>query len=342
MDIFSTNVLMGVVQNLKRPPRFLLDRYFGTEFTDTSEEIHFDLIPGKRRVAPFVSPLVEGKIVDALSRVAKTFKPAYVKPKTPVDANAPFKRAIGEVIGGNLAPAQRQQAAVAAILADHVDQIDRRLELMASEALRTAANVITGPGYPSTTVTYGRAAGNTIAALTSTARWGQSAAVPLDNLADWGAVALQASGAFGVDVIMGTTAWSFFKKDPTVKDRLLSIKGAVGTSLAQNPLTVEGGMYMGTIDSFNIFVYGGWYVDDNGVEQPIWPLKSVWVGSAAVEGVRAFGAIRDEASGFVATPYFPKSWVENDPSQRMVMTQSAPLTVPTRPDATVYNSDVVG
>jgi hypothetical protein len=178
MDLWTTAVLLGVIANLKRAPRFLLDRYFPTEFSDPSEEIHFDMIPGKRRIAPFVSPLVEGKVMEALGRKTMVFKPAYVKPKTPVDSRAPFRRAVGERIGGGMSPEARQQAYVAQVVSDHIDMIDRRLEVMASEALRTGKVVVSGEGYQTVTVDFSRTAGNTIAALAGTARWGQSAAFP--------------------------------------------------------------------------------------------------------------------------------------------------------------------
>ena len=43
-DIFSTNVVNGVVASLIQPPSFLLDRFFPNMQTETTEEIHFDTI----------------------------------------------------------------------------------------------------------------------------------------------------------------------------------------------------------------------------------------------------------------------------------------------------------
>jgi hypothetical protein len=43
------------------------------------------------------------------------------------------------------------------------------------------------------------------------------------------------------------------------------------------------------------------------------PAGTVLMGGASIEGVRAFGAIRDEAAGYQALPYFPKSWLEAGP-----------------------------
>lgn len=341
-DLYTSNVLMGVVADLKTPASWLLDRYFSQVFTDPSEEIHFDVIPGKRRIAPFVSPLVEGQVVESRGHTTKTFKPAYIKPKVIHNAQRAFKRTIGEKIGGSLSPDQRVRLNIAFDLEDLTNMVTRRLEVMASEALRLAQVTVKGDKYPTTVVSFGRTAGNTIADLAGTARWGQSAAVPLRNLAAWGTVGLQNSGAYPKDVIMGTDAWNEFREDPKVEKRLLAIN-TFNQNLAQGAQQEEGGQYMGTIDNFNIYVYGGWYVDpDTGSETPIFPTKAVLMTSALVEGVRAYGAIQDENAQFQATPFFPTSWLSNDPPVRYLMVQSAPLTVPTRPDATVYINDVVG
>ncbi|HEB76895.1 MAG TPA: major capsid protein, partial [Methylothermaceae bacterium] len=97
----------------------------------------------------------------------------------------------------------------------------------------------------------------------------------------------------------------------------------------------EGGEYRYSFGSIDIYEYGGHYTDDNGVTQPILPSGTVIVGSTFMEGVRAFGAIRDEAAGFQAMPYYPKSWVDQDPSVRYLLMQSAPLVVPTRVNASL-------
>jgi hypothetical protein len=62
---FSTDALIGVVESLLSPPQWALDRYFRTINQSDSETINFDLILGRRRVAPFCSPLVAGKVVGA-------------------------------------------------------------------------------------------------------------------------------------------------------------------------------------------------------------------------------------------------------------------------------------
>jgi hypothetical protein len=330
---YTTNQLIGVVSAFPPPPSELLDRYFTMESRSESEEIHFDVLPGKRRVAPFVHPLLPGKVVDAKGFATKTFKPAYVKDKRRFNPGDAIKRSAGEQIGGSLTPQQRRDAYLAAQLQDQIEMLNRRMELMASEALRTGKVTVVGDGYPSTVVDFGRDGALTPTALTSTARWGQSAEDPLGNLDTWAALVLKASGVFPSDVIMGVGAFASFKKNADVKSRL-DLRNVTGNGMATAGSQREGLQFRGTIDGFNIFVYGGWYIDPaDGVEKEIWPSDIVGMTSPAVEGVKAYGTIQDPALNFTALPYAPKMWIDNDPAVQWLMMQSAPLAVPTRVDA---------
>jgi hypothetical protein len=133
---------------------------------------------------------------------------------------------------------------------------------------------------------------------------------------------------------MDVATWKVFRSDVNVKDRIgLQRKLGEMPSLDQSAQQGKGLRFMGTIDDFNIFTYADWYVDDNGTEQPMLPSGTV-IMCGEVEGVRAYGAIRDEKAGYQALPFFSKSWVEEDPAVRYLLLQSAPLVVPYRVDAT--------
>ena len=52
-------------------------------------------------------------------------------------------------------------------------------------------------------------------------------------------------------------------------------------------------------------------------------------------GTRAFGQIMDPAFNYAALPFAPKTWVENDPAQRVIMMQSSPIVIPSRVNAAI-------
>lgn len=333
MDIYSTASLNRLVQSLKRPQTALLSAFFPSVETSDTEQIFFDVENKKRRIAPFVSPLREGRLVEDEGYVTKSFTPAYIKDKRVHDPNKALKRAAGETIGGSQTPLNRHQANLARSSADQLDMLMRRKEVMASEVLRTGKVTISGDGYPTVVVDFGRNAAHTVA-LTTTARWGESGVKPLENVEDWGLTILQNSGAIVRDVVMDTKAWRLFRADTTVEKYLdtrpLSAAEA-GVRFAQ--FAALGLSYKGQIGEYRFWVYSDWYVDDSGTEQPILPDYTVLMVSPDLDGVQHQGAIRDEAAGIQPLEFFSKSWTVEDPSSRILLMQSAPLVVPYRPDA---------
>lgn len=335
MDLFSTNHLTGVVNSLfNDSPSFLLDRFFPTIQSETSEEIHFDLETAFEGLAPFVSPVVEGKIMTNLGYSTKTFRPAYIKPKNVFEAGAALKRAIGETLLGSMSPQQRMQILVAQTLANHRAMIRRRLEWMASSALRLGSITITGDLYPTTVVSFGRTAGLTVT-LSGGTLWTAAGVHPLTDLKTWAALILAASGSDAIDVVMDLGAWNVFSEHADIIARLDMYRGlAQPPTLNQNVIVQRNGVLKGSIDGFNIWVYSGRYKNDSGTVTPILPNGTVLM-VGAVDGVQAYGAIQDEEAGLQALPYFSKSWLVPDPGRRFIMTQSAPLVVPYRTDATL-------
>lgn len=333
MNIFDTAVLNKVVAGLPAPAPFLLNSFFPTIQTEQTEEIHFDVDSGRRRLAPFVSPVVAGQVVQSQGYTTQSFKPAYIKDKRVFDASRPFKRAIGERIGGALAPEERLQLAVARDLSDQLGMLTRRQEVMAAEVLRTGKITVEGDLYPKKVVDFGRHADLTPAALAGTARWGQPAAKPLDNLQDWSLKVTQHSGATATTVVMDAKSYAAFAADPAVQKLLDRFRGRE----ALNPTVVgEGARFMGSIGDFDIWVYAGWYEHPTtGALTPYLPDGTVIITNPDLEGVRAYGAIKDEAAGFQAMPFFSKSWIEQDPAVRYLLLQSAPLIVPYRVNASL-------
>lgn len=337
IDIFNTHVLSKVVERLDRPSSFLLDTFFGQEQTEESEEIHFDIDKSKPRLTPFVSPLVAGKVVDDEGFTTKSFKPAYAKDKRRFDPARPLKRSIGEKIGGTLSPQQRLEANLNRTLIKQLENLTRREEVMASEALRTGKVTVSGDEYPTVVVDFQRDAALTVA-LAGGSRWGETGVSALDNLEDWVALIQEKSGAVGRTVIMDALAWRVFKSDPKV-EKLLDIRRiADSTNLSLGPIAFgQGGelaRYVGTIGDLDFWVYNDRYVDDNDVVQKLLPDYTVLVGSTGqLEGTRCYGAIQDEKAGYRAQRYFSKSWLEEDPAVRWLLLQSAPLIVPYRPNA---------
>jgi hypothetical protein len=168
--LYDTNTLIQVVPNLKVAQQFLLDKFFPNQVTSDSEKVSIDIDVGKRRMAPFVSPLVEGKLVEQRRKQTNTFKPVYIKDKRAPDLRKSVRRMIGERIGGELACAEREMANLELEMTDQIDMLIRRLEWMTSSALGTGTVTIEGDGFPTVVVDFGRPASLTVR-LTGNDQW---------------------------------------------------------------------------------------------------------------------------------------------------------------------------
>jgi hypothetical protein len=331
MEIYDTNVLIRVVPALMTPPTWFLNRFFPSQVEEDSEEISIDVIKGVRRVAPFVSPLMPGKMVEEQGFLTNSFKPAYVKDLRPLDGKRALKRSVGERIGGNLSPQQRIEANLNLQLTDQLDMLHRRLELMAVDALLDGKTTVTGEGFDTQIVDFLRDAALTVT-LSGATRWGETGVSPAADIKSWAKTMIQKSGAHPVDLVFSDDAFEYFIKDPDVLDSIETRRG--GESKIELGAEIRtGAVHKGTWGQFNLWTYNDWYIDDAGVEQPILPASTVIMGSGAIEGVRAFGSIQDEHFLYGAMAFAPRVFIENNPGVRYLLMQSAPLPIPSRVDA---------
>lgn len=328
--IYDTDTLLSVVEGLAPFESFLLNLFFPNVITFGTSSISFDVIAEDMRLAPFVSPLVAGKVQKSLGGALKSFKPAYLKPKDVVDPERVLIRRPGESLGGRLSIEARRNALIADILDGHRRQIQLRLEHMAAQVLLQGKVIVSGEDYPTSEVDYGRAPGNTVA-LVGDARWGEATAKPLDDIEGWAA---QAEAPL-TTLVMDRHAYRAFVADADVRE-LLDGRRNSRSELEVGPDTGRLYSFKGTLGSdLEIWVYSGYYRDEAGQKIHFLPDNTVIAGSAALDGVRAFGAILDQSAGYQALEIFPKNWISQDPAVEFVMSQSAPLTVPRRPNAVV-------
>jgi hypothetical protein len=109
ITLYNTAELVGVVQTLRPMRPYWLD-LFPSTLNSTSEEIYFDQAQQLERMAPFVAPNVNGRVMRDEGYTTKMFKPAYVKAKHAIEPRKALVRMAGEPILGNMSAAQRADA----------------------------------------------------------------------------------------------------------------------------------------------------------------------------------------------------------------------------------------
>lgn len=335
--IFDTNALVHVVRSLKLPSQFLLDTFFPNVIEYETEFVSIDVDVGLRRMSPFVAPHVEGKPVEARKYQTNTFRPAYIKDLRTPDFRKPVLRAIGERIGGDLSPQERMQANLAFEMEDQIQMVQRRLEWMAAQALVNGSYAISGDGFENVTLSFSRDSALTvdISSGGSNAPWGSAGVSPSQNIETWAQLVLQKGGRAPTDIVFTTGAYNLFLTDSRVQQSVWYLRSGDSNINFGGGNLVQGAVFKGEWGGYRLWVYNDWYIDANGVEQPMIPANYVVLSSPALEGVRAFGAIMDDDFNYAALAYAPKSWVEKNPGRRHLLMQSAPVVIPSRVNASM-------
>lgn len=337
IQLYDTHELMGVIETIKPVRTFWRDLCFPTVQTFNTQYIDFDMVSRGRRLAPFVSPQVQGKVMKDQGFTTKRFSPAYVKPKMVFDPQRTLKRRPGEPYTGTMSPAERRDAIVGDMLREMVDMHVRRQEWMCAQAVLTGKVTVTGDNYPTQVVDFGRAAGQQLV-LTGGNTWAvanDATVNVVSNIETWATTVQEASGYAPTDLILGLAAWTVFRDKAAVKNALdTNYRGSEAALNIFNPTDGSAVQFRGNLGPYRVWTYNDLYEDDAGATQPLMDQKSICLlNPAGLEGVRAFGAILDPEAGYQAVEIFPTNWIERDPAGEFFMSQSAPLMVPARPNA---------
>lgn len=336
MEMFDLVELRKVIVNTPQESDYFLSRLYPEQMNFDGPAIAFDDLRNGRQMAPFVAPNVQGRVMRRRGYYTRTFTPAYIKPKDVVEPGRMLRRRAGEAIGaGTMSPAQRWEATIADYQQQQVKEIRRRWEWMAAQAALNGEVMVSGEDYPEVLVSFGRNADHTVV-LVGGAQWSETTAAPLDDLELWAGRVADAEGFPVTRVTMGTAAWRAFRKNAEVKDLLDTNTSGNSSSLDRTPGRGEKVRSVGNVGGFQIYVYSDVYEDELGVTQPMMDPRDVFLEAAdGFEGVRAFGAIMDADAGLQPLDIFSKMWKNPDPSVVYLLSQSAPLMIPSRPNCTL-------
>lgn len=336
VDIFSPRAMVGALRQDKPVGRFLLDTLFKKVEMSAAEHIDIDIIKGKRKMSPFVSPVVEGKVIAHQGFSTNSYKPAYIKQKfVTLASDILANRVAGEPIYFGKSPAERASETLAQELIDHENMISRREEWMAAQMLTTGAVSVIGDGI-NQVVDFQVDATHKIT-LTGTDLWTDALSAPLADLAAWQKMVLKDSGMNPDIIIGGSDAISALVGHADVKSTLDTRRIELGKI---DPRELDPGViYWGTIIAngvnLDVYSYDEWFTDDNDVDQPLIPAGKIVMTSTRADFRRHYGAIKDLKAGLNAIPRFVKSWEQEDPSARFVLMQSAPLPAIHQVDALI-------
>lgn len=346
-SVYEPSALFAVIREAQ-PINTFFSQFFQSRYLSTDEWIEMGRISSRRKLAPFVLPTAQGVPIYSVGEEVRRFKPAYIKPKDPVSPSHQLRRRVGTGeltapgAGSRETPASRFNATVADILLTHRESILRRLEWMRAKAILDGMVTISGPGYPETVVDFQRPGGHTIT-LGVGARWGDAGVSILADIKAWRQIVRDAPfGGYTDMLTVGPDVWAVMQEDEEIQDLLSTQVRDQRTTVINRGLMESrpdvAAEYVGSISGvLDIYVYSDWYEDPANPGTPVNLMdpRDVLLSGPNVEGVEAFGAILDNTANFEPVEMYPKMWQENDPPNLFIMTQSAPIAVPTRPENTL-------
>lgn len=334
VDLYTPRTLAEVVKTTPPVRTFLRDRFFTNVKTFPTKRVDIDIVKGNRKMAAFIHPMAGGEIVQAEGYETKSYAPPLINPATISTADQLLERLPGEDMYSGKTPADRAAEKLIEEYNQLNDMTTRREEWMAAQVLTTGQLKVKGKGVDEV-IDFGLT--NKIT-LTSTKKWGASAADIWGNLKDWKQQVSRNGFANANMVIMGKAAADAFMADATVAKLLDNRRIEIG---AIKPEEMEGGItYYGHLNLPGVDIYGydEVYLDDEtGETKPLIPDNVVLMIPSAASFMRAYGLCTylDDAGAWhrAETDRLLRTYVEHRPDRRFIELQTHPLLIPDKIDS---------
>lgn len=335
VSIYEPRTMGRVVQKLPPVRTFFRSTFFRNEETFVTKNVDVDFKKGSRKVAPFVSRLIGGKIVPNTGYETKTYTPPLVAPEKVTTIDSLLERSPGENMFSGRTPAERAVLKMSEDFVELREQITRREELMCAQAIFTGQIPVIGDGVNEVIDFHFT---NKEKITTAAKKWTADSSDPIADLKRWHET-VQKTGFTNCDIcVMGSDVANAFVNNAKVKD-LLDVKN-YALAVIQPKQLPNGTTYIGTIHELglDIYKYNEWYLDDwtnpdAPEDKPLVPADSLALLSTSANYSMYYGAITliDEATGVFRTvegKYVPDTWAKRKPARRFLSLSSAPLCVP--------------
>lgn len=336
ITINDTRTLTALAQKVIVADSFFVDMLFPNQTFHNTKFIDVETIIESEAIAGFVAPCVRGEVVgDPGSRI-DSFAPAYIKLEKDIVPCNYMERLPGEPYNSGLTPQRRMMLDLQRMQMDLEKRIKRRLELMAAEALLYGTATIQGDSYPRRVVDFGRDPGNTIVNLPAD-YWAAGTSEPLAQIATGSQVILDAIGVGPGMLVMDTTSYTELSEHQNFVD-MLDVRRGITEVPNISPMIAAKRMFRGFLGEIAVWTYGGTYVDPtDGLTKRYLPEHRALLiaeGDNGLMGEQAYGVIQD-VKVMEAMARFSKMWDDEGSGTRKLVTQTAPLLIPKRPNAVV-------
>lgn len=342
VSIYEPRTMLGVIRKLPPVHTFFRSTFFSREKTFVTKTVDMDYKKGARKLAPFVSRQIGGKIVPNTGYETKTYTPPLIAPDKVTTIDDILDRQPGESLYSARTPAQRAVIKMSEDFQELREMILRREEWMCAQAMLTGKIVVLGDGV-SDVIDFQFSNKIDLSKDTKKKWKGGTAQDKYGDLKVWHEK-VQKEGFTNCNVcIMASDVATEFLMDEKIQ-KLLDVKNyalaVIKPTQKENNVT-----YIGTIHELglDLYQYNEWYVDDwtnpaSPVELPMVPSGTLMMASTGARFSMYYGAIsmlnqRTEKWETVAGQYVPDTFIKKRPDRRFLSLQSAPVPVPHEVDS---------
>lgn len=332
---YSTRTLLEAFETGPIVSTFLRDTFFkGREYPPTST-IEFDFRRGRRKMAPFVAPLVGGKVMERMGFETRFFKAPRIAPVRALRIPDLEPRLMGETIYSGRTESDRAAELIAEDSEFLDDAITRREEWMCRQVLVNGGLTVTAEnGYQQVInyLEYGVPAANTSNHELITTKWDQAGSDPLRDLETARQNTIKVSGIAPNVALFGTNAASVFTRNASVQTLLDNRRFELGS--VQPIIQSDSVIRFAIVPGLECYSYSEYFEDDAGTLFPMLPPDLVMLLSTNVQNKIVYGAFTQledaKAKRFVTyqTSRIPFVYGDEEGGAMYYRLTSCPLPMP--------------
>jgi hypothetical protein len=327
ISLRSTRTMMKAFNQDKPAHTFLLNTFFPNVDTKVTEKVDVDFKKGRRKMAPFVSPRKGGVVMKREGFVTKTYEIPKIAPERITTVDDINKRSMGESVYSLKTPEERAIKLIAKDLKELDTSITRREEWMCRSLMLDGKIIMKGEGVEQE-IDFELTQKETLAGEDS---WSNpETCTPIDDLKSIRKKIIKATGKAPSVVIMSSKAADKFIMSKQVKeyfDKRFIVLGKIEPSIRNEAVTFLGEIHALGLE---LYSYDEWFINDEGIEEPIMPDDSVIVSQKGANKI-IYGAVTQiEDNDFVTFEgrRIPKNWVDGENEIKKLRITSRPLPCP--------------
>lgn len=330
---------LSIVHNKTKPvDNWLLQTFFGRKVSfDGKDAVPLDELETSQPLAPFVSPLAQGKpIISQGSFNREYVKAPYLKPAGMVTPGTAYDTALlvtlreAGIISRGTVLSKQDQLRIAQIGTFNYlrNSIDNRKVLMAADILTTGKTLCVGDDHPSYEIDFKR---NIALDYTPAIKWNEANATPITDIETMNALLIDSGGASGSVAVMSSAVFNTISKNNEFKERFREPLGTNAPSpFAPMFSTPDKPQYRGELGGIQFWTYDLTH-RLNGVIERFISAKGFYL-AADTQGYQAQCEIKHLEAYGQALEYFDYQVIEKDPSGIKLICDSSPLILPSNPN----------